>query len=160
VFARWAFPEADGHGLSILMGLGVAAQAVSGAWLLRRYGGFSGALAGARDVTRFLLFAGPLGCLVSATWATGCLFSAGAIHAADVPGAWSTWWIGDSIGALVVAPLVRAASGSSWISKRRLVLLVLPSVACMGVTLLAFLGVAAVDKQRMQGTFDRQAGLA
>jgi PAS domain S-box-containing protein len=88
------------------IGMGAAGQALVGAYLVRRLVGFPSPLARAQDIVIFLVLGGPLSCLVNATWAVTTLFVGGAISPEMYLFNWWTWWIGDTVGVLIVTPLV------------------------------------------------------
>ena len=81
-------------------------QALFGAFLIRRYVGYPTRLNQVSDILRFLLLAGPASCLVSATFSVGYLVSSGAMALEGAQINWLTWWIGDTIGVVVFAPLM------------------------------------------------------
>lgn len=85
---------------------GAAAQALLGAWLIRRMVGYTNLLAQEQEVVRILLLGGPLACLLNATVGVGGLWLAGKVPSGALPFSWFTWWVGDSIGVLVFTPLV------------------------------------------------------
>jgi integral membrane sensor domain MASE1 len=91
-----------------------ALQAVVGAYLVRRYVGFPSALAREREIGAFLVLGGPVSCLVNATIGVTTLWVGGKIPWALTPLSWWTWWVGDTIGVLIVTPLVL-----SWVAEPR-----------------------------------------
>src|SRR6266508_417450 len=95
--------------VSAAMGVGNTAEAVVGAWLLRR-AGFRRAIDRVRDV---LALAG-LGALVStalsASVGVGSLWLSGILPDTQVWVGWAIWWFGDAAGMLTVAPLLLLAS--------------------------------------------------
>ncbi|HVV83557.1 MAG TPA: MASE1 domain-containing protein, partial [Kofleriaceae bacterium] len=73
------------------------------------------------DVLRLLLLAGPCACVIGASCGTLTLLLAGAVAPADGPFTWWTWWVGDTIGTVVFAPLLLTLVGrprSAWRSRR------------------------------------------
>ncbi len=88
------------------LGIGAAAQGLVGAELIRRFGGSLPRLVRDGDILRFQLLGGPVACLVSASIGMATLWSLGFVATADLPVSWLTWWVGDTIGALIFAPLV------------------------------------------------------
>ena len=96
------------HSAAVAAGLGVGAtlQAASGALLIHRFVGFPNPLNTEADVVRFFVLGGPVSCLVAATVGNMVLLLGGVISWAQVPFSWWTWWVGDTIGVLVMAPLV------------------------------------------------------
>ncbi len=54
----------------------------------------------------FAAFVGPVACLVAATVGVGALMVAGIVSPDQAAGNWVTWWTGDVLGVVLVAPLV------------------------------------------------------
>ena len=79
-------------------------EGVITAWLLSRLSGFDPALRRVRDALAFAVFGGTLATAVSATVGSMTLCLAGAQPWARVSALWQDWWLGDAVGALVVAP--------------------------------------------------------
>src|SRR5205823_8063104 len=82
-----------------------ALQALAGAFLVRRFVGIRTALATEKEVARFSLVASS-SCLITSTFAVTTLWLARVISSADFLTNWVTWYVGDSIGTLIFAPLV------------------------------------------------------
>jgi signal transduction histidine kinase/FixJ family two-component response regulator len=82
-----------------------ALQAAIGGIVLRRAIGYPAALDTGRDLAWFLLVS-PLACLTSATLSSIWLSTLGIVHHQDLATYWISWWIGDTLGVLVVLPLV------------------------------------------------------
>ena len=83
-------------------------EAVVAASLLRRVRDFDPSLERVRDVTALTLFAAVIAPVVAATVGVAGLLFAGVVPLSGVPGAWFTWWAGDAMGILLVAPLLLA----------------------------------------------------
>jgi diguanylate cyclase (GGDEF)-like protein/PAS domain S-box-containing protein len=88
--------------------VGSTLQAWLGARLIRRC--VHPAIDSGRDVLRFLLLT-PLICTVSASVAVPSLAGLGLIPASIQLGTWVSWWVGDSIGVLLAAPLAWIVCG-------------------------------------------------
>jgi PAS domain S-box-containing protein len=88
------------------MAAGNTLEAVVGAYLLQHVIGFRPALARLRDVFGVTVLAAGLSTLVSATLGVTSGWLGGVIPAATSGQAWWTWWLGDLMGDLVVAPLL------------------------------------------------------
>jgi signal transduction histidine kinase len=95
------------YGVGPLTAAAIAAgntlEAVVAVSLLRR-GPFRPQLDRTADVLRFALWGAAVGTSVSASIGTCALWAAGLIPGAALPDAWRVWWVGDAMGALVVAP--------------------------------------------------------
>jgi integral membrane sensor domain MASE1 len=96
-----------GADLSIAAGmaLGNTLEALAGAYLLKRFVHFHNNLDRIQDVAGLGLVA-VFSTAISATIGTMTLLLAGRGQWSEIGGLWTTWWIGDLLGALVVAPLL------------------------------------------------------
>ena len=74
----------------LCIGLGSTAQALVGAWLIRRFVGFPGAYDDRAAVGKFVLLSGPVACLTSATWSVAGLWLIGVLKH-DLVFNWFTW---------------------------------------------------------------------
>ncbi|MDP1651409.1 MAG: PAS domain S-box protein, partial [Rhodocyclaceae bacterium] len=92
-----------------LMAAGITLQAVLGALLARRYLQADEPLARERDALAFLLRGGPLACLVAPTVGVAALALFGRVPGEALAPEWFVWWVGDSLGVLLVAPLALLA---------------------------------------------------
>jgi integral membrane sensor domain MASE1 len=85
-------------------------QAAAGGAVLRRAVGSPAPLDNGRDLARFLLLS-PAFCVTSATLSMGSLLLLGVVKLPDLLGNWASWWIGDTLGVLVVLPLMLIIAG-------------------------------------------------
>ena len=149
----------DGRGglivIALGIGLGTGLQALAGAWLVRRFISRPLVLCEPGDVIRFAGISA-LSCVVSASISLGTLWQTGRVS--DFPTAWLSWWIGDTIGVLIAAPMVLTLIGRPrriWRPRRLSVGLPLLLIcALMG---LATREVAGWDHQRAMDAFERDA---
>jgi integral membrane sensor domain MASE1 len=91
---------------SAAIAAGNTLEAVTGAYLVTRFAGGRNAFARAPDVFRFVLCAGILATSVSATVGVSSLALTGYASWAEHGSIWLTWWLGDALGAMVVAPAI------------------------------------------------------
>ena len=140
---------------------GATLQAWVGVWLVRHWqGGSWRTLALEQDVLRFLLFGGVLAGVVSTTIGTGTLTAAGLIGATEFAYTWWTWYVGDVIGILVIAPLTLALLDRQdplWRERRRR--LPLPILIIMALAVMAFHGSGQREIHDLQAHL-RQVGEA
>jgi PAS domain S-box-containing protein len=147
--------------LAALIGLGAAAQAGVGRWLVARRCGLPVALAEPRDIACFYAFAVPLSCLVSASVATSAFVAWGLTPAAEAAALWWRWWSGDTLGVLIGAPIVLsllARPRVDWAPRR--LSLALPLLAITALLAAAILEVAQWDEERIASRFERDAQAA
>ena len=90
--------------------LGIAAgntlEGLAGAYLVGRYANGRHAFDRAQDILKFAGLAGLLSTTISATFGVTSLSLGGFSRWADYGSIWWTWWLGDVVGNLVVAPLL------------------------------------------------------
>ena len=112
-------------GAPLLTALGIATgntlEAVLGAWLLSRLDEFHPRLERLRDVLAFIGFAALLAPIVSATIGVASLYFGGIVSRETIRVTWYAWWLGDAMGALLVAPplMVWAAGPRPVVTTRR-----------------------------------------
>jgi signal transduction histidine kinase len=97
-----------GASVAVALGIGIGntAEALACVYVIRRLPRFSLSLENVRSVTRLML-AALLGTMVSATVGVACLYYGGHfIEASLMRETWRAWWVGDLVGALVVAPVI------------------------------------------------------
>ncbi|MHC4067884.1 MAG: MASE1 domain-containing protein, partial [Planctomycetota bacterium] len=139
------------------IGAGAALQAVVGAALIRRFIGFPSPLDRLQDIFRMLALGGPASCLVGATVGVTSLVLAGAISWNQFLASWGIWWLGDTIGVLVVIPFVSAWRMELGEARRRAQLSVaLPLCFAVMLTVVLFLDVRAGEWKRAQLVFERR----
>ncbi|HEY3027935.1 MAG TPA: MASE1 domain-containing protein [Pyrinomonadaceae bacterium] len=105
------------------IGLGNTVEALSAAFLVIRYIGVRVPLYRAKHVVKFAIFAAVFSPMISATIGSMSLCLSGAASWDKFGPLWLTWWLGDGVGALVVAPLLLAwgwTSSAKWQSNRLL----------------------------------------
>jgi signal transduction histidine kinase len=139
VLAGSLFTGAD-IGVALGMTLGNTLEALAGAYLLKRFVSFHNPIDRIRDVVG-LGVVSVFSTTISASIGTATLIFAGRGNWGAFGAIWSTWWIGDLLGALVVAPvlLVWLAPPLMRLNKRQcfegialLILLVFVSVYVFG----------------------------
>lgn len=125
--------------LAVLVGVGIGLQ-VWVAWALTRARrGQDLALEHPGDILRFLLLAGPLACLVSASVATTAMCLIGDLPVEQAPRFFFNWWAGDTLGILIGTPMLLPLVGrpaSLWRPRRRVVsipLLVMAALLTLAV---------------------------
>ncbi len=98
-----------GHG-SWMASLGTAAEscvvAMMGVYLVNRYAHGTKAFYKAWDTFRFVVLAGLLPTMFSATIGVSLLCRDGSASWSDFSRIWPVWWIGDSLGVILLAPFL------------------------------------------------------
>ena len=88
------------------MATGNTLEAVAGALLFTRLARGDRSLKSVRDVIAFVGLAALLASTLSATFGVVSLFLGGVIPSDVMWSTWRVWWVGDTLGALVFAPLI------------------------------------------------------
>jgi PAS domain S-box-containing protein len=94
---------------ALVIATGNTLEAVAAAWVLRRLPGFDPGLRRVGSVLAFVCIGGMLSTMLSATVGVGTLCAAAVQPWARYPALWLAWWLGDALGALVVAPAILTA---------------------------------------------------
>jgi PAS domain S-box-containing protein len=97
-----------GVGISVVVCEAAAAllEAMTAVWLVRRWIGSNDPFSNTRDVVRFCILAGGAATFLSAIIGVGGLFWGSAHSGRSFEYLWETWWLGDVMGALIVAPFL------------------------------------------------------
>ncbi len=117
--------QIDVPGLTVATIIAIASmlQAAIGGWGLRRAIGYPASFDHGAEVLRFMLLA-PVICLISASLSVCGLWALGIIEPTSFTANWAVWWVGDTLGLLVVLPLIMIVAGEPralWKSRMRTV---------------------------------------
>ncbi|HEX2465114.1 MAG TPA: MASE1 domain-containing protein, partial [Thermoanaerobaculia bacterium] len=128
---------------SALASIGIAAgntlEALVGGWLVARFARGSEAFETASTVLRFVFFGGLVAPIVSATFGVASLGLGGLVEWERFGPIWLTWWIGNMVGVILVAPILLIWSGARPRDRRDLAMLGETAAAVAVVTLVALL---------------------
>ena len=144
--------------LPCIIAFGAMLQAVVSSWLIKRMIGYPLPLDNHRSISQFMLFGAILGCTMSAAVGVGGLYFNGIIDSANIINNWLTWWFGDCLGVLIVAPIgliVAAEPSSIWRARRLNVMIPLLLTLCMMVTVFVF--VRKWEQSRLESEFRERA---
>ena len=122
---------------SLATSAGIAAgntlEGLVGAWLVNRFAGGRETLSRPRDILKFIALAAGLSTIVSATIGVTTLSIAGFAPWSNYAAIWTTWWLGDAVGDLLIAPpLLLWLTWSRPLWPRRLI-----EATCVGILLIA-----------------------
>ena len=152
--------------------LGAAAMAGATAWAVRRWIGYPSALDHPRQAVLTFFAVIPAFSALNASVSVPALTLDGVIPPSDALFAWWTWWLADTLGAVIFTPLMLVAFGApaqAWRPRWRTVALPMTVALALVVGLLQFLNLnlqrdlddqfarSADDlAQRLQRRFDAQ----
>ncbi len=141
--------------LPAVIALGATLQAGLGTALLRRFVRRP-ALTSPRDILLSGVLGAGVACLVSASVATTALMAAGALASEGAAANWATWWVGDTLGVLIGAPLALsfiAHPRADWAPRRLTV--ALPLLLATALLATAMTERARWDRDRQESQFQR-----
>ncbi|GGK65701.1 EAL domain-containing protein [Amphritea balenae] len=144
--------------LMVLLSSAAIFQAAGAVWLVRKFQGRMPALIDDKQITLFLIIIGPLASLVASIVAITSFLAFGVIELEDFFINWLTWWIGDSIGAMVVTPMLLAlfAGQDSTLFNRRLAV-GLPMAGVLTTIFILFFVTKNYEEQERKLIFSQQA---
>lgn len=135
--------------LAVAIASGAALQAWAGHWLINRWQDSAWRTLGCeQDAFRFLLLGGVLAGMLSPTIGVASLYAVGSITFARAPFTWWNWYVSDTLGILVFAPLTLCwlnRQDSLW--QERLRRTVFPMLVTLSLAVLASYGVARWETQ-------------
>jgi len=144
--------------LPLVIAFGAAAQAWLGAWLVHRFVGKPLLLNEPRDIALAGAVGAGIACFTSPSVAVLALWGSGAVAGPALFDTWLTWWAGDTLGALIAAPLTLAFIGrpaAAWRPRRRS--LGVPLVAAIALLAGAMWAIAEREREHAHTAFEREA---
>lgn len=141
-------------------GLGSILQAAAGCWLIHHYIGRKDDLVEDRRIIFFLFLGGPLSCILGAGIGTAVLSLGGFVHGQDVLLTWSSWWVGDTLGVLILTPMLMVLlAGPGTYRVWRIRTVVLPMLALLMAVMILFRVSYQQEWRRMAAEFERQVNV-
>jgi signal transduction histidine kinase len=141
---------------AVMIALGASAQALVGSHLIRRAIGLPLELLRERDILLFFVLAGPVACLVAPSVGIATLLAHGKISMDAAAYSWWTWWVGDTMGVSIFAPLMLVwLGGESWKPRRAAVTISLVATFTAGV--LVFVYTSRLEWQQLERRFREDA---
>lgn len=152
--------DIDLHQLSIIgvMCLSSVLNAMLGAYLVRRVSGFPTRLDRPSNVISFLLLGGPVPALLSASIGTTTLFFAEQVSRAQLTMSWWSWWVGDTLGVFMLAPILLAFLAEprrEWHYRRWWI--TGPMLGCLVMVVMGFRGANAFELAAIHNELDKTA---
>ncbi|HEX6734514.1 MAG TPA: ATP-binding protein [Azonexus sp.] len=138
------------------IGLGAALQAFTAGRLVARLQGMHWQrLESEKEIALFLALAGPAACLIGATVGSGTLHASGIIDASQVVFTWWNWWLGDTLGVLVFAPLtLMFLDRRERLWRRRRATVAVPMLIVLSVLAAAFFAMTRWETQEQRSRIE------
>ena len=110
------------------------------------------------DIFWVLLLAGPVSCLIAASWGGATLLATNIISLSELGPQWLFWWIGDTTGVVLFTPLFLMAlhHRKRWWSQRIKKILP-PTLTALIATLLIFFYVSHNEEEQIKHQLERTA---
>ena len=99
--------------VAVGIAIGNTGEALVGASLLRRVPNFSITLEHVTSVVGLIVLAAMLSTLISATLGVVSLYAGGMVAPTQIRDTWRAWWVGDLVGALLIAPMILVWSSAA-----------------------------------------------
>jgi len=143
--------------LPIVIAPAATLQALAGAYLIKRLGGFPNLLDRTQNIFKMMVLGGPVSCVVGATIGVTGLLLVDAIPSSTYLLNWWTWWQRDTIGVLLLIPLAQVWGMELHQTRRRTRLFAALAV-CLAVvlTVVVFLNIRTGEWKRAQLEFERR----
>ncbi len=140
--------------VALLIAVASALQASLGGWWLKHKIKYPTTLDSPIDVVTFFISA-PVICLISATISVTGLLSLGLIEESLFFTSWASWWIGDTLGLIVMLPLTLVAIGKPReIWRKRALTIAVPMLITFALLIITFVVVSRWERKESLIEFD------
>jgi len=120
---------------SIGIAIGNTCEGLLGAYLVNRFARGGRVFDRVRDIIRFTVLAALVSTTVAASLGVASLALGGLVSSQDAPRVWLTWWLGDAVGDMVIAPAlilwIGVKPGPSWSRSQVMEILALTAVTVL-----------------------------
>lgn len=151
-------PDINNFLIPISIAFGSTLQALVGAFLVNRYIDLNNGLIKLKDILLFYLLSGLIACLISPFWGVNTLFLSGVISENTYLFSMLTWWVGDTIGVLILTPLIFilfSEPKAIWRSRR--INVGLPMGVMLVLIIVLFITTAKDEKVHIKSEFTKLA---
>lgn len=157
-YASGAWPSPTETLAAVFIAGGAVAQAMLGARLARPSIAAAAPFAHARDAALYLILAGPVACLIAAAMETFVLHELGELPVANLFPHWAVKYAGDTLGVLVLAPMVLLALPRAQASRWPLVMgIVMPMLGATALLMAVCFFNTKNEARNARNTFDAQS---
>ena len=144
--------------LSMSVATGATLQALLGSYLIRKQVDIRSGLLTAQSIIRLLAFGGPISCLIAASWGVSSLWLYNVVSSSELAYSWTVWWVGDSIGVLLMLPIsfiFFAQPQSIWRQRRMSV--ALPILVTLVAIISVFVSSSRQENENIKAEFSERA---
>ena len=134
--------------VAALIGVGSCLQAWFASAMVKRFGRPEiTKLTINKDILLFLLLAGPIACLVAASFASFIMLATNTISIDELMSQWLYWWLGDTVGVTLISPLILMTwyRQESW-WQGRVKNVFIPTIIALITTILTFYYLNNIEK--------------
>ena len=143
--------------LPLIIATGATLQAMVGAALIKRIVPPSVNFDHLVVLFKAMMVSGPLSCVISGTIGPMGLLITGAIQPDDITTHVRTWWVGDTLGVLLIIPLTLVWRGEfRHLPQHSRIIATLPMLLGMGLTTLLFLDVRQEEHHQARTRFKQR----
>ncbi|MBC7659095.1 MAG: CHASE domain-containing protein [Chitinophagaceae bacterium] len=148
----------DGLYVAGSIAVGATLQALLGHVLVAKFTQLPLRLTRTREILLFMSLGGPISCLLNSLVGPLSLLFWNIIPAEHFMQNAAMWWLGDTIGVLVVSPIMMALFGrSKTVWKRRRLSVALPMLGLLVVTILFYLSFSQSQQRSIRDDFDSKS---
>ena len=143
----------------LFIATGASLQAISGAYLVRRFAGFPQAFINGKQIFSFLFYGAVISALVNSTLSISMLFLIGRISLDEALVSWSTWWLGDCLGIFIFTPLVLlyGLKPLNTVNRKQRYMIALPIITLFILTNVAIFFHIQYSQEKIQRLFNDKA---
>ena len=144
-------PASQAWSTGVTIGIGAVLGAAAGTALVHRFVGPVRRLDTPRAVILTLALGGLVATTIAPTIGVATQLASGLLSTGQAPFGWLTWWVGDSIGVIVFAPLVLMflpSQAEYWAGRRWKI--AVPSLVIFGILIAAITQNIAAERARIE----------
>lgn len=145
--------------VALFIAIGCCLQAWVGVLLINRIAKpDSKKLLSSTDIFWVLLLAGPVACLIAASWGGITLLTANIITPAEFLPQWLYWWLGDTTGVVLFTPLLlmMLQYRKPWWSQR-IRIIAPPTLIALATTLVIFFYISHNEREQIKHQLEKEA---
>jgi len=141
--------------------LGALLESLLVAFIIKRFIGFPNSFTNWKDIFMLFIVAGILGAIPSPTIGVTTLYFMGYIPLSNYLYNWYSWWIGNSLGIIAIAPiLITMSSPNEYISFKRKIYIAIPLITILSIISNIFVNTNKYEQNKLQQSLEYEAKAA